>query len=361
MSFTASTDLNHYPSFNFVAEFLLDQEEQAYENVSAVAERICVGGVLKALWQGITVSIGVAGSLAGVITFIAQAVFESILTLAGQQELDIVELFQCNIIYPTSEAIHRIKQRFEYIYRVNQEESVLHDETNGSSRTSINVSSTDVEFRENKFGQLLPLVRPVPPISLFDTVILDKGVLQSAHGKAVVFEDDEIVKLINPIAHESFQPEIATITQKIKVFSDGKKMVQQQATRGCTAAVAQCLLSDLGINFDWESLNWCNLGGAETIFREINSHEGVECISRSVSSLEGLNAVISEYGPAYLSIHDPNAGSHAIVVDKVLGDRVQIREPYHGWRLWVTKEALLKRTSFGKGKSERVLFAVKAD
>lgn len=361
MSFSANTNLNHYSSFNIIAEFLLDQEERAYENFSKVAERVCVGGALKALWQGVTVSIGLVGSLAGVITFIAQSVFKSILTLAGQQELNIVELFHCNFIYPISEAIHRVKQRFEYIYRVNHEESMLHDKTNILSSSSTNISFTSGEFIENKFGQLLPVVRSVPPISLFDTVILDKGRFQSAHGKAVIFEDDEIIKLIDPVSMESFQPEKTNIIQKIKVFRDGKKMVQQQATRGCTAAVAQCLLSDLGIDFNWENLNRCNLGNPGTISHEINSHEAVKCISQFVSSIEDLNSAINQYGAAGFLIIDPNAGSHMIVVDKIFGDKVQIREPYHGWRIWVTKEALLKRASFSSGKSERVLFAVQSD
>lgn len=63
------------------------------------------------------------------------------------------------------------------------------------------------------------------------------------------------------------------------------------------------------------------------------------------NSLKTLRDQLLEYGSAIVSIIDPQAGCHSIIVDEVSKDlkQVRLRDPYHGWKITVSAEAFQSR------------------
>lgn len=183
--------------------------------------------------------------------------------------------------------------------------------------------------------------RCYPPLGSNDTIIQDEGtgMIVSIHGKVTMFQDTEI-KAIHP-----FQREVPLDSAKkvlAQITEDGTAVIQQQAMRGCTAAASAMLIYDLGGKVDLVELRTTNLGMDEDMVRTIK-RAGFTPILRVPESLDHLQQLIQEAGPAIVSISDPEGGGHVIVVDAVTPDGVTFRDPYHGWKITVGRDALEKR------------------
>jgi hypothetical protein len=84
----------------------------------------------------------------------------------------------------------------------------------------------------------------------------------------------------------------------------------------------------------------CNIGHDDDVIRDLERH-GLEAIKSRVTSLEELQSKIVEHGcSAHVCVD--SCGGHVIVVDWVGDDHVEIRDPFHGWAVALTKEAFLR-------------------
>ncbi len=200
--------------------------------------------------------------------------------------------------------------------------------------------------------------RKYPPISKFDTVKLDhNNQVVSVHGEGLLFQDDEIL-MVHPVVKKTLigagsspkshpTPLLDNLfgIQNPDVYVEysqyGKAIIQQQAVRGCTAAAAAMLIVDWGGKCDVQALISRNLGNDTDIDADIRK-AGLTPKFTNIKNLSELQKAIQKNGPAIVSISG-ECGSHVIVVDEIKNDIVRLRDPYHGWEISVTAEALRKR------------------
>jgi len=190
------------------------------------------------------------------------------------------------------------------------------------------------------------LSRKFPPYGFADTVIGHRNakgemVIQSIHGQHLIFQNEEIVTEHAVIRKEFLQgSEIA-----VGFTEHGKPIIQQQGVRGCTAATAAMLIYEHGgeVNIDgMGGLQWCNLGTMDSIVRTIDRAGFLAIRTLCANSLASLEEVLQK-GSAIVSIEDPTAGGHSIIVDEISLEGVRIRDPYHAWEITVTPKAFLQR------------------
>lgn len=180
----------------------------------------------------------------------------------------------------------------------------------------------------NTISKTKKIERAYPPLSVADTVKAHGG---SIHGQAELFEDHEIIL---PILARAVEP------PKIAKGVNGKAVIQQQATRGCTAACVAMLQADHGKAVDWDELMLCNLGDIDTMRWSLEA-SGLKVLTERIESFDQLQEQIRLNGPAIVSVNT-GYGSHRIIVDSIAFDQFSaiIREPYHGWQITVTGKAL---------------------
>ncbi len=78
------------------------------------------------------------------------------------------------------------------------------------------------------------------------------------------------------------------------------------------------------------------------LLKELDLEVTQPTFSASKDYLDQLKDAINQFGPAIIAINSEIAG-HCIIVDKVKETSVEIRDPYHGWKIEITKEAFMKR------------------
>lgn len=189
------------------------------------------------------------------------------------------------------------------------------------------------------FGYI-PNIRPCPPIGMEDTIVIKGNKLLSVHPPVVVFTDQEIVGLHQGVKIEDFLDFPLTSNEK------GQHILQQQATRGCTAAVAAMLILDYHRGIDLVRLSRCNLGTDNDIVATLHK-QGLPTIQSSPpyneSSYLWLIQAIQENGSAIVTLNgNKMRGAHVVIVDEILNDGVRLREPYHGWDMTVTTEGFMR-------------------
>ena len=192
--------------------------------------------------------------------------------------------------------------------------------------------------------------RSYPPLSLVDTCIFTKGSFRSAHGKGKWFYDDEIITIHDIVGQEEIPPSHITLHWKpiyAKKSENGKYVIQQQATRGCTAATAAMLIKDHGRNPDAFKLSRRNLGNTTNQMHDIRD-AGLTPILTSVRPPKTLKSLLEQHGSAIVKLVDENLGAHVVVVDEITDNGVRLRDPYHGWEITVTPEAFNKRFNGGE-------------
>lgn len=193
--------------------------------------------------------------------------------------------------------------------------------------------------------------RKYPPISSTDTGERDdQGQWVSVHGRCNIFEDKEIMAY-HPVIREELLGKCTNLNtgEEEKIYieftQNNKAIIQQQATRGCTAATAAMLIKDRGGKPGFATLQCCNLGNRKDIRRDIqNAGFRPRVTLLTSNSLKALKKLL-EHGSAIVSIWDPQAGGHSIVVDEISEDlkQVRIRDPYHGWEITVSAEVFQSR------------------
>ena len=212
--------------------------------------------------------------------------------------------------------------------------------------SSFQIRFPEIPKDEQSFKGLPP--RRYPPVGPLDTVIIDnQGRKKSIHGTCNIFKDEEIIEY-HPVLRKESLGVYTNSYEEEDVYVDftqnEKAIIQQQATRGCIAATAAMLIKDQKKEFSFIELSTCNLGNDEDTKQYIRRAGLKPMVSQAVS-LEDLKTQLSSYGSAIVSISDPQAGGHSIVVDEVSEDlqRVRLRDPYHGWEITVSAAAFQLR------------------
>lgn len=204
--------------------------------------------------------------------------------------------------------------------------------------------------------------RAYPPLGSNDTFSGDA----SFHGKAIVFEDDEISCIYNPCRSELFtntsngfdenDKEIQIVSKlQVQYSKNNKAFFQQKGIRSCSSAVAAMLTMDHNKIPIISSLT-ANIRNNDYIMDRL-SQAGLKPIQKKITSLKDLELEIRKNGSAIISIEDENISGHSIIVDAVFADKIRLRDPYHGWEIDVTKEAFEKRT-FPKSREKTIIQAI---
>lgn len=194
---------------------------------------------------------------------------------------------------------------------------------------------------------IVPLQRKVPPLGICDTIVWSKsGGIKSIHGQGKLFADSEIMNVHKVIKKKDLGRGVMA-----EYSENNKAIIQQQATRGCTAATSAMLIADHGKNPDVLELMSRNLGDTSNQVDDIK-RAGLKPliieIDNSENQLNTLRKLIQKNGSAIIGISG-ELGGHVIVVDDISSDfkTARIREPYHGWEITVTGEALKERFQGG--------------
>jgi hypothetical protein len=186
-------------------------------------------------------------------------------------------------------------------------------------------------------------MRKIPPLGTFDTVMGSPSGFKSVHGSDELFSDSEIVEKLDIIKRIEIGSNIYASYTKNK-----KTIIQQQATRGCTAATAAMLIMDNRKEPDLLVLRTRNLGDDEYQMRDIQN-AGLKAVINSANDLSELRNLIIQNDSCIVSVFG-KLGGHVIVVDEVSKDlsKIRLRDPYHGWEITVNSEAFLKEWHGGK-------------
>ena len=185
--------------------------------------------------------------------------------------------------------------------------------------------------------------RKYPPVAAVDTVIMKNGNFESVHGNGKMFSNEEIIKVHTIVSEEKIWEDVFFINAW--KTENGKYVIQQQATRGCTAATAAMLIKDHGKEPDIWKLRGRNLGNDKDQMRDIEA-VGLRPILTVCKDLDQLKELLRKHGSAIVSISG-ELGGHVIIVDEIGEKEARIRDPYNGWEITVTLEALKKRFSGG--------------
>jgi hypothetical protein len=235
--------------------------------------------------------------------------------------------------------------------RARSEECLFHGEE--AKRLRVDLSPPD-----------LPRIRRMPPLSLKDTLCIckDTNIIGSKHGQGNWFSDDEIVKvhsivsrtlLVEKQPHFDLFPGLSDEVIKllsvdepevnVEISEHNKTVLQQQAVRGCMAAVTCMLAHDAGKPIDLAYMQRTNLGDDASSCRHL-AKLGLTPMRYDIAKdLEKLSSRIAQYGSAIVTITDPQMGAHVVIVDSIHADSVRIREPYHGWEISIARKSLLDR------------------
>lgn len=185
-----------------------------------------------------------------------------------------------------------------------------------------------------------PIPRRYPPLSPYDTMICVDDKMTSEHGFCDVFADNDILAFC-PLTEEKKIHGVSVA----HVVGSKKHVIQQQATRGCTAAAVTMLLLDHGKEPNRKYLVSTNLGNTTSMTRGIRE-AGLEAFVHEISpTLSGLRQAIISRGSAIVTLDIEECGGHVVVVDEITEslDHVTLRDPYHGWAITVSGEVFLKQ------------------
>lgn len=205
----------------------------------------------------------------------------------------------------------------------------------------------------------LSQVRAYPPHGCFDTICGrgEEGIHWKYDGKIPLFQTEEIIerchlkkrkKIGSGCSPAYVNGKFTEVEHPVYVAYTKyeKRILQQQAGRGCTAAASAMLILDHGGKIDLQELQARNLGNDEDMMQDIQ-RAGLTPLMSTLDKenlLPSLRKAIQDHGSAIVSIGG-EVGGHVIVVDDVSEklDSVRLRDPYHGWEITVTAKAFLQR------------------
>jgi hypothetical protein len=197
------------------------------------------------------------------------------------------------------------------------------------------------------------------PHGIMDTIygVGKDGIHWGHDDKVSLFQSEEIIerchlkkrKKIGTACSPAFVDQKFTVEEHpvfVAYTKYEKRILQQQAGRGCTAAATAMLIMDHGKKINLDEVQQRNLGNDEGMMHDIG-FAGLTPLLTSLDTknlLQGLRKAIQEHGSAIVSISG-ELGGHVIVVDEVSEklDSVRFRDPYHGWEITVSDKAFLQR------------------
>lgn len=200
--------------------------------------------------------------------------------------------------------------------------------------------------------------RKYPIIGAQDTFVFNSGKLSSVHsdGTANFIADEDIKKIYKATEKVNLSQNIpsergerrrrmmphASRNGNSQVFAEKTDygwVIQQQGQRGCTAATTAMLIMDNGKAPSLQALGHRNLGNSETMARDLN-RAGLNPMMSNVDKFEELSALIKKSGPAIIGVHGKEIGGHVVILDRLTKTSAIIRDPYHGWCIRMSKDAL---------------------
>jgi hypothetical protein len=137
---------------------------------------------------------------------------------------------------------------------------------------------------------------------------------------------------------------------------DGKWVIFQQGTQGCTAGSSAFLMLDHGVIPRRDVLSGRTGAPMEIVEQDLNAQglNAIVTLERTVPSadLSALRDLILRNGSAAMRIKfgNHNGIGHAIVVDDISEDltRVRLRDPWHGWDITVRGGIFLRNWKYSR-------------
>jgi hypothetical protein len=204
---------------------------------------------------------------------------------------------------------------------------------------------SDIDFKLEQ----APSGRPIPKIGFADTVYKPWGggwfvPTASIHGSAIFLKDDEILS-IERVVKKSLIPSTA---HYIDHLASGRCVIQQGATRACSAAVSAMLIYDRTQKIeliDVKEFFDRNLGNKSDIASDLKKAKLRSFCFPASSDLSYLKTRITENGSLILEVSDEQSGGHYIILDEIdeTLEFAKIRDPYHGWGAQIKCDSLIKR------------------
>lgn len=324
---------------HLLSPFTLPQEENK--------EPVRLSAMKKVASIGLSILIGiVTGGIGGVIAFyvITAAMKSNMLTQPGTEETPLSPKAKKSVRFGPVEFRKFKKDEPPIIVGKTRSEANL-----------LNIAKINPPLNPNNpfiFRRKAPSYptsvenRRLPPLGNRDTMIVENGVARSIHifGGERFYMDEEIVKL---------HPSIREIHLGMDINADftinNKIVIQQQATRGCTAAAAAMLIYDAGGDVDLNSLINTNLGDTVSI-KDLIARAGLTPLVNTLNfeltpddMLMQLREMLLKNGSAIVKTNN-DIGGHVIVIDAISEDlqHIRLRDPCHGWEITVTREGFLR-------------------
>ncbi len=213
------------------------------------------------------------------------------------------------------------------------------------------------------WNQYINRLRTRPPVAFGDTTILIGGrdvSIHDPHSQAIFIQHDEILHVEAPpvdhdqqvFAVQQFGTGPSTNAIPYGITRDGRHVMQQQGYRGCAAACSAMLVMDhgKGTNGLWVWVRNCNFSDTDQA-NEAIQQTGLTTVWTSYY-IEGndhdrgilLERLLAINGSGILGVGG-EIGHHVVLLDflSMTENWAVIRDPFHGWSLTITAEALLKR------------------
>ncbi len=129
----------------------------------------------------------------------------------------------------------------------------------------------------------------------------------------------------------------------IGIYPDGKTMIQQQAVRGCGAACAAMLIEDHGKTSNAKSIKETNLATDKKLLGWLQQAGLKGRTAKVNATIKDIESFINQYGSIAVTVY--GIGLHEIIIDSIQANRATIRDPFHGWRITIGADELLKQLS----------------
>ncbi len=141
----------------------------------------------------------------------------------------------------------------------------------------------------------------------------------------------------------------SSILVRLGVTFYGAHLLVQNKFGGCGAACENMFRRDNSIAPDWEFQKGCHISNIEEIGTRLR-RAGLENIylrhifSHDEFGKKSLTNAVKRFGPMMIGIHG-EAGGHFIILDHfdAENDIAVIRDPFHGWCIATTAEAIISR------------------
>lgn len=170
----------------------------------------------------------------------------------------------------------------------------------------------------------------------FDELKKSLSLINSKITDHPLFKEDEILEQ-HPVIAEKKRSGM-----QVEFIIKKRSIIQQQSENGSAAATTAMFLVDNKKKFSVKSLREDATIDEKTQMLDLQN-EGLQVLMAKVSNVKELKNLITEHKSAIVRINDDKIGSHSLIVDKVSKTFVNIRDPYQGVGIKVTREAFAKK------------------